>query len=61
MKSGGLAQTKQNKNGRMQQQWWSPSYSQPSQATNESVESLDVGSRYKIKILKEALAKGPKH
>ena len=35
------------------------STSQPSQVTNETVKSLDVGSRHKFQSLKEAPAKGP--
>ena len=37
----------------------SPTTSQPSQATNESVESLDIVYLERIQTLKEALAKGP--
>ena len=33
--------------------------SKPSQATNKSVESLDVGSRHRIQTLKEVPVKGP--
>ena len=32
---------------------------QSSQATNESVESFDIDSRYRIQTLKEAPVKGP--
>lgn len=38
----------------------SPSSSQPTQANTETMESLDVGSRRRIKTLKETIAKSLK-
>ena len=48
-----LRKPKQYKEGRMRLHWWTPRTSQSSPATNEYVESLDIGSIHRIQTLKK--------
>ena len=59
MGSGGITQTRHMKKGEITTTLMKPQHSQPAQVINKSVQSLDVGSRQRIQILKEGPASCP--